>query len=216
MMSSLVASPRGGASAGRQVVAPYITAWSAEVYPPVVMVERPEGGIGYEGETVADRDRDGVLWFRMSFQPGEGRPEFGKVHPQRQRRAMQRLLCQVCGGPADRAEDGVLWLLLDHREDWPSWPNGMAVTEPPVCVSCVRVSLRLCPALRKGATVVRAGSFVVAGVHGLRYQGGHTPIALGRYTVAFEDPAVRWVRAISLVRELRDCVILPLTELVGE
>jgi hypothetical protein len=181
-----------------------------------VVVERPEGGIGYESETVADRDTNGVLWFRMSFQPGEGRPEFGKVHPQRQRRAMQRLLCQVCAGPADCTEDGVLWLLLDHREDWPAWPDGMGVTEPPVCVSCVRVSLRLCPALRKSATVVRAGSFVVAGVHGLRYQGGHAPTALGSATVAFEDPAIRWVRAISLVRELQDCVILSLAEFAEE
>jgi hypothetical protein len=34
--------------------------------------------------------------------------------------------------------------------------------------------------------------------------------------VAFEDPAIRWVRAMSLVRELRDCVIIPLTDLADE
>jgi hypothetical protein len=217
MMSSLVASPRDGGSAGRrQIVAPYITAWSAEQHPPAVVVERPEGGIGYQHEIVADRDRNGVLWFRMSFQPSEGRPEFGKVHPLRQRRTMQRLLCQVCAGPADQTEDGVLWLLKDHREDWPLWPNGMGVTEPPVCVSCVRMSLRLCPALRKGATVVRAGSFVVAGAHGLLYRGGRRLTAVDSVTVAFEDPAIQWVRAVSLVRELRDCMIIPVADLAGE
>jgi hypothetical protein len=207
MMSGLVSLPSAGRR-GPQVVAPYITAWSAEQYPSVAVVERREGGIGYQHEALTDRDRNGVLWFRMSFQQGEGRPEFGKVHPLRQRRAMQRLLCQVCAGPADRTEDGVLWLLRDHQEDWPSWPNGMGVTEPPVCASCVRLSLQLCPALRKGATVVRAGSFVVAGVHGLLYRGGSKPTALDDVTVSFQNPAIRWVRAVSLVRELRDCVIL--------
>jgi len=214
-MSSLVFASRNGADAGRRVVAPYITTWSAEHEPPLMLVERPDGGVAYQDEMVADRDRNGVLWFRTPFRLGQGRPEFGRVHPLRQRRTMQRLLCQVCARPADQTDDGVLWLLKDHREDWPSWPNGMGVTEPPVCLSCTRTSLRSCPALRKGAAVVRAGSFVVAGVHGTLYQGGPKLTATGRATVAFEDPTIRWVRAVSLVRELRDCVIIPLTDLAG-
>ena len=141
---------------------------------------------------------------------------FGQVHPMRQRRTMQRLLCQVCAGPADRTEDGVLWLLKDHRDDWPSWPDGMGVTEPPVCVSCVRVSLRVCPALRKGAAVVRAGGFVAAGVYGILYRSDPQLMATGAATVTFEDPAIRWVRAVNLVRELRDCTIIPLTDLADE
>lgn len=212
-MSSLLAAAPHGSGAGRRVVAPYITAWSAEQTPPVVLVEHPEGGIAYQDETLADRDRHGVLWFRTPFRPGQGRPEFGKVHPMRQRRTMQRLLCQVCAGPADCTEDGVLWLLKDHREDWPSWPNGMGVTEPPVCVPCVRLALRLCPALRTGAALLRAGSFMLAGVHGTLYRGGLKVAAVDTTTVPFEDPAIRWVRAVSLVRELRDCAIIPLTDL---
>jgi hypothetical protein len=215
-MSRIVAPPRHSSDTGRRVVAPYITAWSEEQDPPVVLVERHGGGIAYPDETMADRDRDSVLWFRTPFRPGVGRPEFGKVHPLRQRRAMRRLLCQVCAGPADQTEDGVLWLLQDHREDWRSWPDGMGVTEPPVCVPCVRSSLRLCPALRNGAVVVRAGSFMVAGVDGMLYRGGSKLTQLGRTTVAFDDPAIRWVRAAGLVRELRDCVFIPLTRLTGE
>jgi hypothetical protein len=215
-MSSLLAGSRQRVGADRHAVTPYIMAWSAEQDPPVMLVECPGGGIAYQDETVADRDRNGVLWFRTPFRPGQGRPEFGRVHPLRQRRTMQRLLCQVCAGPANQTEDGVLWLLKDHREDWPSWPNGMGVTEPPICLSCVEVSLRLCPALRKGAAVVRAGSFVVAGVHGTLYRGGHRLVTVGAATVAFEDPAIRWVRAVSLVRELQDCTVLPLADLVDE
>jgi hypothetical protein len=32
--------------------------------------------------------------------------------------------------------------------------------------------------------------------------------------VAFDDPAIRWVRAVGLVRQLRDCRIVPQEELV--
>jgi hypothetical protein len=190
------------------IVAPYITVWSTETEPPFEMVERPGGGIAYRDETLADRDRDGVLWLRTPFGLGQGRPEFGKVHPARQRRVMRRLLCQVCAGPADRTGDGVLWLLKDHREDWPSWPDGMAVTEPPVCVPCVGAAVRLCPALRRGATTVRARDFPVAGVYGELYRGGTTPV--GAATVAYHDPAIRWVLAAALVRELKGCRLVPL------
>ncbi|MGH3757277.1 hypothetical protein [Actinophytocola sp.] len=198
---------------GRQVVAPYITAWSEEDGPSHPLVEVPGGGIAYVDESMADRDARGVLWSRRPFRPGVGRPMFGKVHPARQRRAMRRLLCQVCAGPADRTTDGVLFLLKDHRQDWPGWPNRMGVTEPPVCVPCVRLSARVCPALRQGAALVRAGRYEVAGVHGGLYTGGPRPRPVGGVTVSFDDPAIRWVRAVSLVRELGDCTLLELDEL---
>ncbi|MGQ0841769.1 hypothetical protein [Actinokineospora sp.] len=105
------------------------------------MVAHPSGlGIAYADETIGDRDRNGVLWTRMPSHPGHGTPEFGKVNSLRQRHAMRKLLCQVCAGPADLADDGVLWLLNDHRDDWPGWPNGMGVTEPPICLPCLRIA----------------------------------------------------------------------------
>lgn len=209
MMPSLPTASHHQPNASRHVIAPYITAWTAEQEPPTVLVERPSGGIAYEDETLADRDRNDVLWFRTPHLPGHGRPDFGRVHPTRQRRAMQRLLCQVCAGPADTTDDGVLWLLKDHREDWPSWPNGMGVTEPPICVPCIQISIRLCPALRKGAAMVRAGSFVLAGAYGMLYKVHHKLVAVGPTTIPFEDPTIRWLRAINLVRELQDCAVVP-------
>lgn len=195
---------------------PYITAWSEETDPPCVPVELAGRGIGYADETLADRDRHGVLWLRTLFRPGQGRPVFGKVHPTRQRRAMQRLLCQVCACPADRTEDGVLWLLRDFREDWPSWPNGMATTEPPICRPCVQLSIRLCPALRKGSAVIRARSYTLVGVDGLLYRRSDRAIVPTQgVTVAFEDPAVHWVRAACLARQLHDCEIVPAQDLTG-
>src|SRR3989442_68826 len=109
-------------SAQGNVTVPYVATWSEERDLPFEVVNRDGRGIAYADEISADRDIHGVLWHRTYSRPRRGRPEFGNVHSLRQRRAMRRLLCQVCGGPADRTQDGVLWLLPDHREDWPGWP----------------------------------------------------------------------------------------------
>lgn len=203
-------------SGKRRIVAPYVTSWSEEVDAPGRVVERRGlPGIGYADESLGDRDANGVLWSRTAFAPGVERPVFGRVHPMRQRRAMLRLLCQVCAGPADRNDDGVLWLLRDFRDDWPGWPENMGIIEPPVCVDCVRLSLRVCPALRKGAAAFRARTFPVAGVRGLLFAGAGRPRPVGDVNVSLDNPAVHWVQASSLARELHDCTIVDLDELVG-
>lgn len=184
---------------------PYITTWSEERPLPATVIEHPRLGISYADETLGDRDENGVLWQRMPSRPGHGRPQFGKVHPLRQRRAMRRLLCGICGGPADRTEAGVLWLIRDFRGDWPDWPEGMAATEPPVCRPCARISVRACPALRAGYVAARIGDSRVAGVYGIRYQSDGVA---DDANVAFEDPGIRWTRAAQLIRELRDCTLL--------
>ena len=194
---------------------PYITSWSEEREPAAQLIEQPGRGIAYRDEVVTDRDSRGVLWYRASSRHGHGQPLFAKVHPLRQRRAMHRLLCNVCAKPADQTDQGVLWLLRDFREDWPGWPERMGATEPPVCAPCVRVASRLCPALRKGAVAVRVGHAPIAGVRGALYRSGSglVPEPMGEITVAYEDPRIRWVRAMNLVRELLDCTIVSLDEL---
>lgn len=205
------------ATADRRLVVPYVTTWTGEQEPSVTVVERRTGGIGYARENLLDRDEHGVLWSQLPSCPGRGRPEFGKVHPLRQRRAMRRLLCQVCGGPADRDETGdVLWLWKDHREDWPGWPEGMWVTEPPVCVPCVGLAVRLCPALRGNAVTVRVRRCPVVGVYGTRYRRGlRSPVAVELVNLGYDNPAVRWVQADHLIRELRDATIVPVEGLIN-
>ena len=182
---------------------PYTVAWSGEGHLPMPVIAG-RTGIGYADETVIDRDSQGVLWTRRRSCPRVGRPRFGQEHPVRQRAAMRKLLCQVCGGPADQNDEGVLWLLRDHREDWPGWPEGMANTNPPVCVPCARVSVRLCPALRRGYVAVRTHS-VVSGVFGVTYRAagrfGAVEI-VGKGNVAYGEPAIRWTRAVKLIRVL--------------
>lgn len=200
----------------RRVLAPYITTWSAEQDLPCKLVERSGQGIGYADELLGDRDAHGVLWQRAAVRHEVGQPEFGKVHPLRQRRAMRRLLCQVCAGPADRTDAGVLWLLRDFRDDWPRWPEGMASVEPPICVPCVPISLKLCPALRRGAVAVRTREFEVAGVRGALYRKGASgPVAVEAANVSYDDPDIRWMVASALIRELRGCTLVSIEELIG-
>lgn len=199
---------------GTRALVPYVATWNAEQDLPRRLVELPGRGIAYEDELLGDRDTHGVLWQRAAVRPGVGRPEFGKVHPLRQRRVMRRLLCQVCAEPADRNGSGVLWLMRDHRDDWPQWPEGMGAVEPPVCVPCVEISLRLCPALRRGAVAVRVGEFPVAGVRGALYRKGEVGRGpVGAAILPYDDPDVHWIVASALVRELRCCTVVPFGEL---
>ncbi|HEX4700965.1 MAG TPA: hypothetical protein VH352_02450 [Pseudonocardiaceae bacterium] len=198
-------------SEARVGIVPYITAWSAEETLPTRVIGDSRSGIAFADEMVIDRDDHDVLWSRMTSCPGAGRPEFKRVHSLRQRRAMRRLLCQICAKPADRSDLGVLWLLKDHREDWEDWPEGMANTYPPVCLACARLSVRLCPTLRRGHVAVRAHRFPYTGVYGLLHQPGYPdPIPVNAATVGYRDPAIAWTLAVQLVRSLHDCTIVDL------
>jgi hypothetical protein len=121
---------------------------------------------------------------------------------------MLRLLCQVCAEPADRTDDGVLWLLKDHRDDWPDWPARMGVTEPPICLRCAHTAAQLCPALRRGAVMIRARGYPVTGVRGVLYGPGCPPRPIGEALALLDDPDIRWVHAANLVRELGECTIV--------
>jgi hypothetical protein len=122
---------------------------------------------------------------------------------------MRRLLCQVCGQPADRTEQGVLWLLTDHREDWLNWPENMANTYPPVCLPCAQVAIHGCPALQAGHVAIRAKTFPVCGVYGVFYEAGYPhPRSVKDIVATHSNPAIRWTRAAQLVRSIQDCTIV--------
>lgn len=195
------------------IIAPYVTSWSAEQDLQCNLVVRSDG-VGYANELPGDRDDRGVLWARAAERHGEGRPEFARVHPERQRRAMSDLLCQVCAAPADRTREGVLWLMRDFRDEWAGWPEGMASVEPPVCAGCVPIAMRRCPALQRGCVAVRVRQFAVAGVRGTLYRPGvFGPAPVKAAQLAYGDPLTRWMVAVALIRELRGCSFVSLEEL---
>jgi hypothetical protein len=188
------------------LVVPYVTSWSEEKKVRAKVVERPGIGIAFAEETVYDRDREGVLWASKTLRHGKGRPEFGVVHGLRQRHAMRRLLCQVCAQPADRNEDGALWLLPGYYQEAEGWPENYDLAEPPICLPCVPIATQRCPALRKGYLGIRARNAPICGVRGLVYQPGPPgPALVGEYLVRYDHPTIHWTLADQLLRTLHNC-----------
>jgi len=193
---------------GRPV--PYITAWRDEVLqqPPVIA---SQSGIVYAGGP-ADRGRgeDGLLWRLWDDIQGSGEPQWTDVHAPRQRKAMRDFLCQVCGGPADRNEQGVLWLLEDGSDQGHRWPNGFFTVHPPVCRPCAPIAAAHCPHLRrKGVVAVRVGTIILDAVYGQRYYRSRLGLVAGDKDVFFTRTwAAKWVVVGQVAATLDDCTIL--------
>ena len=191
---------------------PYITRWSSEAHGSMPMTYRRRGtGIAYTDERSFDRDEHGVLWTRMPSQPGRGRPQYGSVHLLRQRLAMSGLRCQICGRPADRSADGVLWL-LDADPGDPTLRNGQERTaHPPVCMPCAVRSTSACPHLRRSFTVVRVRAFSFYGVRGALYRPtAGPPQAIDAINLPFGDPRMPWMRAGQLIMRLTEFTVVGL------
>jgi hypothetical protein len=194
---------------GGRAVVPYIASWTGErMRTDRKLVYRTWGaGIAYADETPADRDEYGVLWLSDTGDLGTGRPCFKEQHPLRQRHAMANLLCQVCAGPANRTEQGTLWLLPAES----GLPRRTVTRYPPICLSCARISVAVCPALRSGFVLVCARSRV-RGVTGLLYvPGENMPAGDGpelsvwdqaNQVVSYGSFLAPWMLALQLHRVL--------------
>jgi hypothetical protein len=153
-MSGVEEAPRPAAHPRtyQGITVPYITAWSSEdvlADPGTAPVLRTGPGrspaLVYPDEQSQDRDRYGILWRRVTWAPGEGRPRFARVHPTRHRRVMLRGSCQICTAPAS------LWMTAA-----PAWqahlerlgPDAPYMTvDPPVCRLCAVTAAAQCPRL---------------------------------------------------------------------
>jgi hypothetical protein len=184
---------------------PYISKWSGEEAAASAPVVVRGGRLAYADEQPYDRDRHGVLWTRTPSFPGRGRPEFGAVHSLRQRRAMRRVLCQVCGGPADRDADGVLWLLGEDAHDPASWPDDLLTSHPPLCVPCATTAVQACPHLSAHFVALRVRTWTEVGVRGALYRPAWpAPAPVDVVAVTYDDPLMNWVRAGQLIVRLED------------
>ncbi|WNI20079.1 hypothetical protein [Actinacidiphila sp. ITFR-21] len=184
---------------------PYVTAWSTERHRIPAVVRHPSGkGIGFSDEMPYDRDADGVLWVRQTIGAGTGRALFPTVHSLRQRRAVSRLLCQVCG--ADTLEQDPERQLFVLKDVGRPVGEGELTTAAPVCPPCALIAVKHCPHLLKHAAawVERPMSWGVAGI--LYDQRTLLPLpGDDLIKVSYDDPAVRWVLATRLVLSLRGC-----------
>lgn len=96
---------------------------------------------------------------------GQGKPQFGKPHAQRQREVIALGLCDLCGRPlAARTK-----VSLSHARIRDNGAEGPAVlqVEPLLHRECARISMRHCPSLRRD---IERGSLMVRQVTRYRVQ----------------------------------------------
>lgn len=176
-----------------------------------VVFRRGRRGISYADERSFDRDAHGVLWERAPSQPGRGVPQFGRVHSLRQRLCMSGLRCQVCGGPADRRPDGLLWLVDAHLAEL--LPAGEITAHPPICRPCAHLSIRACPHLRTRQVALRVRRFRPFSVRGALYLAEPTgPRPYDARTLQLADPRIPWLLGGQLLVELLDYTAVDLDD----
>jgi hypothetical protein len=117
---------------------------------------------------------------------------------------MRQLLCQVCGGPADQNEQGILWLM--HGDSMVGWSDREMTAHPPVCLRCAGHARRACPQLRReGTLALRVRHAPIAGVFGEFYTlTRRGPVGVGNSTLTYDRPQIGWLHAYQLLRALRD------------
>ncbi|MER5304614.1 hypothetical protein ABT039_34820 [Streptomyces lasiicapitis] len=169
--------------------------------------------LSYRDERPSDRDEHGNLWVRVYQGPGKSRVLYDAMHPDRQRECMEQMRCQVCREPADYDEQG--WLFIDwQREDSPAtWPEGSRTSMPPLCIQCARISVKLCPFLRRAEYVVlRVREPNVYGVSGALYTltvKGWRSTELDQLS-AHSKPPLPGMLASRIFRELRGVTVVEL------
>ncbi|MCG8971768.1 hypothetical protein [Streptomyces sp. CL12-4] len=155
------------------------------------------------------RDLDGVLW-ALCAGTTTGRPEYtAELHPERQRTAMEGLLCAGCKKPAARDDRGMLWVLplLDDATDGP-W-EGVRSAIPPMCEPCAETAPLLCPRLREGHVQLRVREAELIGVLGTLYPGPGNPGTPDPDALVLHgSPDMPFVVARQAVRELRRTTVV--------
>ncbi|MFK0159147.1 hypothetical protein ACIQVK_44640 [Streptomyces sp. NPDC090493] len=185
-------------------VTPYVTPWTGEDTSPGAVVVTASG-VAY-ADPVQDalaRDLDGALW-TLCRGEASGRPEYAaELHPERQKTAMDELLCAGCKKPADRNEHGMLWVLplLDDAvaADWEAVRSAI----PPMCEPCADRAPNLCPVLREGHVKLRVLEAEQIGVRGTLYpRPGEPGEPQADVLVLYDSPDLPFVVARQAVREL--------------
>lgn len=176
---------------GRPV--PWITRWSGEVQPDAYHYGAALTGDPAAGEfhvTYPDgknmRDAKGILWQREGL-GRNGEPMWADVSTYRQRAAMTRGLCQVCGTKINTRPFRFL-IPVDGMERFDA--DTLVTMQPPVCEECVPLALRLCPALKRdGYQLLKVLDYTLWGVMGqvTFYESAESGFRKMQGTVSFED-----------------------------
>ena len=191
---------------------PHITPFKGQKPVPMRnLVPRPDGrGVAYQDEVSEDRDRNGVLWMRLT-PPDEGRPIplFRRIHPRRTAEAALDLRCQGCAGEPDRNRQGILFFARpDPRRRNLNWPETEYTHHPPVCLPCVQVALRTCSFVRR-APALRVRNPRPWGVDGVTFTAdgnGHLSVLREEHRCSYDDlKPLPWTLALQPIIQLRRC-----------
>ncbi|OSC69938.1 hypothetical protein B5181_11255 [Streptomyces sp. 4F] len=201
---------------------PYLAPWTGEIRDQPRLVRRPltrGGGIAYVDEhRLYDRHAD-ILWLRIGAVRGVGTPVLAGVNAQRQRQAMDRQLCQVCGVTTYGSADGTHLFLLAEREGRPI-TEGEQTASPPIHEACAAEALRDCPHLRDGAVAARVKRPEPWGIAGML----HDPVSLaprpsdtrgGLTFLPYTSLKLLWTVARLDVVSLHGCTPVNLDELLA-
>jgi hypothetical protein len=144
------------------------------------------------------------IWWCPSQPDSGGPPQFAQLHPERQRRCMDELRCQVC---AKRTGEPSTWLLdpASLRDPDGSLAVSIVNSHAPVCRACIPLAGEHCPAVRAASYVaVEADEVRPWGVSGDIIQvsddrsvslvpGGPQPVAQDDPRLAHTVAKQRWV-----------------------
>ena len=147
---------------GRPV--PWITRWTNEVLREPYTLEMSREGLQTVYKDGKSEDRmGGTLWQREGLRRG-GEPLWKSVNTYRQRKAMRRCHCQVCGDKIDTRPITFLMPMdgLEYLDE-----NTVLTIQAPTCESCIPLALSLCPHLKKyGYQIIKAIDYSMWGIYG--------------------------------------------------
>lgn len=147
---------------GRPV--PWITRWTGEVIQEPYTLEMTRAGLRLVYPDGKDGDyTDGALWQREGLRRG-GEPQYAQVSTYRQRKAMRRGHCQVCGDKITEKPMRFLMPLFGLEE---LDENTHLTTQAPTCSECIPLALQLCPHLKhKGYQLLKVIDYDLWGFFG--------------------------------------------------
>lgn len=174
-------------------VVPWITRWTNERQGQPVAYGRiaPTGVWGATYADVIPDNRDGrdILWQREGISRG-GQPQWAHVNTFRQRAAMHKRLCQVCGQRI--TERPTSWLVPAPLLNF-DWGDPLTMSAP-TCEACIPIAMDMCPHLGDSDARLMLGKvldYELAGVYGSAFvTPDDTPELIGQCLYLYGESSV--------------------------